>query len=126
MTEVYANYMKKQGVKFLSRERQEALPGGSTDMGNVSYALPCIHPLYSCHTKAANHTVEFTEDAGKPAAHDDTIRASKALSLSGAYVLLDGNFLQGVKQEYELMVPEEYRTGLDPDVFLKHECSCKM
>ena len=38
---------------------------GSTDMGNVSYVVPSIHPMFNINTKAPNHSREFTADAGK-------------------------------------------------------------
>ena len=37
---------------------------GSTDMGNVSYEVPSIHPLYYIGTDAVNHTNEFAAAAG--------------------------------------------------------------
>ena len=37
---------------------------GSTDMGNVSYVCPSIHPFFSIGTNAANHTKDFTAAAG--------------------------------------------------------------
>ncbi|CAG5128470.1 unnamed protein product [Candidula unifasciata] len=38
---------------------------GSTDMGNLSHKLPCLHPTYQCGTEAFNHTREFTAAVGK-------------------------------------------------------------
>lgn len=38
---------------------------GSTDMGNVSYVLPSIHPMYAIGTDEANHTRGFTVATGK-------------------------------------------------------------
>lgn len=109
MAETYAKYMRKAGIEFPSKAFQESIQGGSTDMGNVSYAVPTIHPMYSIHTQAANHTIEFTEAAGTPVAHEDTIRASKALAMAAAHVLVDEVTFQAVKSEYQTLVPKEYR-----------------
>jgi metal-dependent amidase/aminoacylase/carboxypeptidase family protein len=49
------------GVKFESLDQPI---GGSTDMGNVSYTVPSIHPFYALETKGANHTQEFTVASG--------------------------------------------------------------
>lgn len=38
--------------------------GGSTDMGNVSYVVPSIHPLYYIGSDAFNHTREFNTATG--------------------------------------------------------------
>ena len=48
-------------------------PGGSTDMGNVSHAIPSIHPFLSIGSlPAVNHQPEFT-------AHCVTAEAEQAL-----------------------------------------------
>lgn len=38
--------------------------GGSTDMGNVSYVVPSIHPMYYIGSDAFNHTREFNTATG--------------------------------------------------------------
>ncbi|WP_426301744.1 amidohydrolase [Arthrobacter sp. R-11] len=44
------------------------LGGGSTDMGNVSHAVPSIHPMISVlGASGVPHTAEFAADAGSPA-----------------------------------------------------------
>ena len=44
------------------------LGGGSTDMGNVSHAVPSIHPMISVlGANGVPHTAEFAADAGSPA-----------------------------------------------------------
>jgi metal-dependent amidase/aminoacylase/carboxypeptidase family protein len=53
-----------------STEFFQALPasefpaGGSTDMGNVSYLVPSIHPMFYIGSDALNHTREFTVATG--------------------------------------------------------------
>jgi metal-dependent amidase/aminoacylase/carboxypeptidase family protein len=52
--------------------------GGSTDMGNVSLALPAIHPLLGIDSlPAVNHQPEFTAAAATPAA-DRAVRDGAA------------------------------------------------
>ncbi|OFI38359.1 peptidase M20 [Arthrobacter sp. SW1] len=44
------------------------LTGGSTDMGNVSHAVPSIHPMIAVlGATGVPHTLEFAADAGSPA-----------------------------------------------------------
>jgi metal-dependent amidase/aminoacylase/carboxypeptidase family protein len=38
--------------------------GGSTDMGNVSYEVPSIHPMYAIECTIGNHNKGFTDAAG--------------------------------------------------------------
>jgi metal-dependent amidase/aminoacylase/carboxypeptidase family protein len=44
-------------------------PTGSTDMGNVSYETPSIHPMFYIGTDAVNHTKGFTAASGNEASH---------------------------------------------------------
>lgn len=76
----------------------------------LSFSKPTIHPMYAINkTTAANHTSEFTQAAGTPMAHEDTIRASKGLAMAGALVLVDEDYYQAVKADFEQNVPEDYR-----------------
>lgn len=93
--------MEKQGIEFPSKEVQEKVGGASTDMGNVSYEVPTLHPMYGIHTTAANHTIEFTAAARTEQAHKDTILASKGLSVTACRVLLDNGFYEAVKNEFD-------------------------
>lgn len=101
MADEYKRYMEKKGIEFPSHEEQEKKGGGSTDMGNVSYEVPSLHPLYGIHTTAANHTIEFTAAARTPQAHQDTILAAKGLTVTAARVLMDAGFYESVKKEFD-------------------------
>lgn len=39
---------------------------GSTDFGNVTFAVPGIHPYFYIGSNALNHTPEYTVAAGMP------------------------------------------------------------
>lgn len=61
------------------------VPGGSTDMGNVSRYVPSIHPTMSIlGSDAALHTLDFAEAARSPAAIDAAVDSAKALALTVA------------------------------------------
>ena len=53
------------GIKFSTDERLLSSLAGSTDMGNVSYEVPSIHPMFSIGTMVMNHTRPFTAAAGR-------------------------------------------------------------
>jgi hypothetical protein len=59
----YESYASVMGVRFPSRNEQQALPTGSTDQGNVTYEIPGIHAIYKINTPpgSGNHTPGFTE-----------------------------------------------------------------
>lgn len=101
MADTYASHMEKYGIKFPSLEDQIRAGGGSTDMGNVSYEMPCIHPMYGIHTTASNHTIEFTAAAKTLAAHKDTIQASKCLAATGLEVLLNEEYYNNVQRQFK-------------------------
>ncbi|KAF9462825.1 hypothetical protein BDZ94DRAFT_1260403 [Collybia nuda] len=71
-------------------------PGAfSTDFGNVTYEMPAIHMGYSIPTpdaQSTNHTVGFIKACATQEAHDETIKVSKAIALTGFRVLDDDQF----------------------------------
>ncbi|KAG1217323.1 hypothetical protein G6F68_021755 [Rhizopus microsporus] len=75
-------------------------------MGNVSYEVPVIHPMYGIHTTASNHTVEFTAAAKTEQAHKDTITASKCLAATGVEVLLNEQYYNHVVKEFKKELAE--------------------
>ncbi|KAI8071954.1 hypothetical protein BDF21DRAFT_366297 [Thamnidium elegans] len=85
----WIEHMKAEGVSFYTRQEEESVTSGSTDMGNVTYALPGIHAGYSIGTNASNHTVEFARVAGTLEAHEKTLQASRCLALTAADVFED-------------------------------------
>lgn len=102
----FKHYMEKEGVEYRSRSEEEQISTGSTDMGNFSYVVPSIHPAYSIHTKAANHTKEFAAAARLPQAHQDTLRAAKCLTFTAAEVMMDDSLYQQVLDDFKKGKPQ--------------------
>ena len=73
----------------------------STDMGNISYVVPAIHPTFSIGTEANIHTRDFTASAMKPEAHAATLCCSKAMSAIGWDLLTNAELLKEVKQIFK-------------------------
>lgn len=105
MASTYARHMEKAGIQFPDRYTQEHSGGGSTDMGNVSYVVPSIHPMFGIHTTASNHTVEFTKAAGTVQAHRDTMVASQALALTALQVYASDDYFNAVVKDFNDTVP---------------------
>ena len=73
---------------------------GSSDMGNVSQAIPSIHPMFGIGAAAFNHTPAFTGVCATDAAHQSMIQAAQALAMTGVEVALDRDLLQRAKDEF--------------------------
>ncbi|MBI2912717.1 MAG: M20 family metallopeptidase [Chloroflexi bacterium] len=73
---------------------------GSTDMGNVSWAVPSIHPTFSVGAFALNHTPGFTEVCATDAAHAAMVQVAQALAMTGVDVALDSDLLRRAKEEF--------------------------
>ena len=73
---------------------------GSTDMGNVSYVKPSIHPVFKIGN-AMNHTVEFTAVAGALDAQEPTLNSAKAMMMMAIEVITDSKLLESVQKEFE-------------------------
>jgi metal-dependent amidase/aminoacylase/carboxypeptidase family protein len=86
MAVFYRKNSEALGRPFPNLGEWETRPTGSTDMGNVSLAVPSIHPMIGINSlPAVNHQPEFT-------AHCITADADKALedgALSMAWTCID-------------------------------------
>ncbi|KAH9941991.1 amidohydrolase [Amylocystis lapponica] len=76
--------------------------GASTDFGNVTYALPSLHPGYAIPTvpNGRNHTAQFTQSASTPAAHAATLKVVKGLAAASFRVLDDNVFYEKVRKAW--------------------------
>ncbi|KAF9423767.1 hypothetical protein BGZ76_003614 [Entomortierella beljakovae] len=104
----FEKYMNSQGLHYPSKEEQMSRLSGSTDMGNLTYALPGIHPMFNILNLAGKedgsmglHTTEFAAAATQPVGHVATLRAAKSLALTGVECIIDEEFLKKVKKEFE-------------------------
>ncbi|GAA4803030.1 amidohydrolase [Tomitella cavernea] len=63
---------------------------GSTDMGDITRALPGIHPMIAIRGAGSHpHTAGFADDAVSPAADDTAVDGALALAFTGIDVALD-------------------------------------
>jgi len=77
----------------------------STDMGNVSYVVPSIHPMYFIGDGTqVNHTREFTMVTNTPAAHNATLTAAKAIAMTTIDVLTTPETLREIQSEFQQKV----------------------
>ena len=103
LTARYGENWGALGAKFVESINTYA----STDMGNVSYVVPSIHPMYSIGSGSeVNHTREFTAVANTPEAHADTLVAAKAMVHTCIDVLTTDGLLEEIKEEFKAQVKE--------------------
>ncbi|KAF9411655.1 hypothetical protein BGZ94_001279 [Podila epigama] len=108
LAQKFEKYMNAQGLRYPSKQEQQSKLSGSTDMGNLTYALPGIHPMFNIlNLKGEDdktmglHTTAFAAAAETPLAHVATLRAAKSLAMTGVDCILDSELLKKVKDEYE-------------------------
>ena len=73
---------------------------GSTDMGNVSWVVPSIHPTFQIGAFAINHTAGFTEISATDAAHGHMVQVGQALAMTGVDVALQPGLLDEIKRAF--------------------------
>ncbi|OAQ67340.1 amidohydrolase [Purpureocillium lilacinum] len=99
----YVTHMERLGVQFPSPAEQRAQGDCySTDMGNVTYVVPSIHPTFAVDSPGgAIHTAHFAAAAATDDAHERTLKQGKAMAATGLEVLLDDVFAAQVKKEFD-------------------------
>lgn len=80
---------------------------GASDIGNVSLKIPSIHSYIKIAEKGVNsHSRDFTKAANSPRAHEQMIKAAKAMSLTGYDILTDENLRRNINEEFNNTVPK--------------------
>lgn len=78
---IYQRSAEKLGRAFIEPTPQLERAAGSTDMGNVSLAMPAIHPTIAIDSlPAVNHQPEFTAACATPSADKATIDGAIAMA----------------------------------------------
>jgi amidohydrolase len=108
-TPLAESYEEHAAALGMDVDPEPRLGGGSTDMGNVTYVVPGIHPSFGIEAEAANHTPGFTAAAATESAHEETLRAAKALALTALDLYSDEAKIAAAKSELadRLEHPEE-------------------
>jgi len=92
----------------------EAATMASTDQGDISYAMPSLHPSFWIRSENGSgkqlggpHTPDFEKAARTEESHGLAMRAGKALAATAADVLTRPGLLEEVKKEFAKMRKEE-------------------
>src|SRR6202051_2108678 len=74
---------------------------GSTDVGDVSYAAPTLHPEFAIADEGTGpHTHAFREAALSPRGEDAMLKAAEVLARIGADVIFDPEVRRGVRNGF--------------------------
>ncbi|KAF9563860.1 hypothetical protein CPC08DRAFT_661451 [Agrocybe pediades] len=89
--------------KYGAIDYEWGIKSASTDFGNITYAMPALHPGFAIPTieDGGNHTIKFTRAAATPEAHHACLDVSKALAATGVRVLNDDEFFEKVQKTFE-------------------------
>jgi len=89
------------GREFLSPNQLGG--AGSTDMGNVSYRVPSIHPMLACSPpNVVIHNPEFARWAGSEMGDAAALDGAKTMALTTAEYLLNPTLQAEVQQAFEV------------------------
>ncbi|KAH7245289.1 hypothetical protein BKA59DRAFT_454358 [Fusarium tricinctum] len=112
MTTEFTKHMKAFGRDYIGDANQPPM-GASTDMGNVTYCLPGIHPMFSIGTEdplVQPHTPKFAAAAGTKEAFDRALDCGKGLAATACEMLLRTELMDKARDEFKRDVePIGYR-----------------
>jgi amidohydrolase len=98
----YQQNAESLGRRFFPLEKLPASAQGSTDMGNVSYRVPSIHPMISAAPPHVTiHNPEFTRWACSDLGDEAAIDGAKALAMTALDYFADAELRDEVRSEFE-------------------------
>jgi amidohydrolase len=90
------------GRQFFPWEKLPASVKGSTDMGNISYRVPSIHPMLACAPMHVTiHNAEFEKWAGSEQGDAAAIDGAKALAMTALDYLTDPDLRERTRAIFE-------------------------
>ncbi|KAL4945110.1 hypothetical protein BDV06DRAFT_219641 [Aspergillus oleicola] len=99
--ESYVSAMRAMGYHVLLTVPPGDSGSASTDMGNVSYAVPGFHGMFLIPAEGGNHTPQFTKGAGSEEAYKRAIECAGGMSVVACEFLEDGAFANRVREDFE-------------------------
>jgi len=98
MGDRFLEHVESFGIPF-NPELDDAM--GSTDMGDVTQAVPGIHPYVQiCEEDVAGHSREFTEASGSERGQLAMLAAAKALAMTTVDLLTEQELMRKAKEEF--------------------------
>jgi len=102
LAHVFQHNAESLGREFIPYDMIPQSAAGSTDMGNVSYRVPSIHPLMAAApAECTIHNPEFTKYAGSELGDSAAIDGAKALAMTALDYLTQAELRQKVQEQFE-------------------------
>jgi amidohydrolase len=100
MAHRYARHSEALGTS--APDAPPDMPTGSTDMGDVSHAMPAIHPVFRIADPGAGncHEDRFEKHTDTPRAYDAMIRVAKAMAMTAYDLMADPSLLEAARAEF--------------------------
>ena len=112
MTELYSANAARVGRTTLDPSISGTPVVGSTDMGNVSYRVPSIHPMIKVAPPHVSiHSPEFTAYARSEDGDQAVLDGAKVMAMTVADLWLQPGLLDTVRAEFEQKTTERGPTG---------------
>ncbi|PNP59305.1 hypothetical protein FNYG_14952 [Fusarium nygamai] len=112
MSTEFTKHMKAFGRDYIGDANQPPM-GASTDMGNVTYCLPGIHPMFAIGTEDPTiqpHTPKFAGAAGTRKAFERALDCGKGLAATACEMLRQPELMDQARDEFKRDVePIGYR-----------------
>ncbi|KAF5862947.1 hypothetical protein ETB97_010989 [Aspergillus alliaceus] len=101
--ENYVTAMRAMGhhTLFDNLGKSGILAGASTDMGNVTYAIPGFHGMFTIPADGVNHTLQFTNGAGSPQGYQRSLACAAGMAVVACQILVDDKLAEKVKKDFE-------------------------
>ncbi len=99
LSETYIKNLKLLGVE----EVKKGVKAGSTDMGDVSYCCPVIHPYFPISDEElAGHSIEFARASITEKAHEGMREAVLSMVMTAVDIIVNEELLKEIKEEFLL------------------------
>ena len=100
LAQLYERHSEELGTT--TREAPPGTPTGSTDMGDISHAMPAIHPMFQVSNPGEGtcHEDIFVQHSDSERAYAAMIRVAKAMALSAYELLANPETLAAAKAEF--------------------------
>ncbi|KAF5652739.1 amidohydrolase [Fusarium sp. NRRL 25303] len=101
---LFKGHMDSLGISLSQGSQQENI-GGSTDMGNVSQAIPGLHGIIGIQAPKGTfpHNHAFEEAAGTKEAHLRILGAAKGMTLTAWSAIVDDKVFAEIQDHFDKM-----------------------
>lgn len=102
LVRLFQTHAEAQGMVFEDAHTcRPQLSGATSDVGNVSHAVPTIHPTYRIESTGMNHTAEYCRAAGTRKSQETSLVIGKALGLTAFDLLRDHRLLDSAREDFQ-------------------------